>query len=111
MAVFVQTEDPAALLRSIKRAIAQGKVRTWSVDTDGDFTHAVEQWAYKAWLRPRITETGKLVFNILAPKDTRMSSMVYAIFHGRFVEMLLSHFDGEFSQATATAMPVWPDQV
>lgn len=111
MAIIVRTATPLSLLTSIKTGIAEGRVTTWSIDSDGDFTHSPEQWIHKAWLRPRIVRSEFLVLNALSPKDTRMSSVVYAVYHGRFIEMLLSHFDKEFSNASATAMPVAPDQV
>jgi hypothetical protein len=31
--------------------------------------------------------------------------VVYGVYHGRFVEMLLNHFDNRFSEATVTALP------
>ncbi|ERJ35113.1 hypothetical protein L810_2257 [Burkholderia sp. AU4i] len=32
-----------------------------------------------------------------------MTKVVYGVYHGRFLEMLLAHFDHSFSNATATA--------
>ena len=103
MAVFVQAPNPQALLEAIRIAIRQGKVETWSVDGDGDFTHNPEQWRYKAWLRPRIAD-GRLVFRILTPKGVVLSTRTYAVYHGRFIEMLLAHFDSQFGSASATAL-------
>lgn len=110
MAVTVSTNDPAGLLAAIKAAINGEEVRTWSYDTDGDFTHTAEQWKNKAWLRPRLEE-GCLVLNILAPRASNMSTTVYAVYHGRFVEMLLTHFDSKFKRAEASALPIRPDKV
>jgi hypothetical protein len=111
MAIIVRTSNPGSLLASIKTGIATSKVRTWSVDSDDDFTHIADQWIHKAWLRPRIARYDLLVFNVLSPRNTRMSRVVYGIYHGRFIEMLLTHFDAELDDASATAMPVSPDQV
>lgn len=33
-----------------------------------------------------------------------MIKEIYGIYHGRFIEMLLSHFDDSFSNASATAL-------
>jgi hypothetical protein len=110
MAVNISTADPMGLLKAIKLAIDSEQVRTWSYDTDGDFTHTAEQWKNKAWLRPR-EEEGFLILNILAPSKANISTTVYAVFHGRFIEMLLSHFDTEFKRASASAFPVKPDRV
>lgn len=110
MAVKVRCDAPQILLDEIKTSIRSGSVETWQLDSDGDFTHAPEQWRSKAWLRPQIEED-KLVFIILAPKDTRISRAVYAVYHGRFIEMLLAHFDKKFRLAWATALPASGDVV
>ncbi len=108
MAIIVKTSDPSGLLRAIYKAIDDKKVETWIYDNDKDFTHAPEQWRNKAWFRPKVY-TGELRFGLLGPKDTKMSSVIYGVYHGRFIEMLLSHFDTEFSTATATALKAEPD--
>jgi hypothetical protein len=110
MAIRVETGDPLGLLATVKQAINQGHVRTWSYDTDGDLTHTAEQRKNKAWLRPR-TEENALILNILTPRATTLSTELYAIYHGRFIEMLLAHFDAKFKRAEASALPVRPDVV
>jgi hypothetical protein len=110
MAVIVLTKDPAGLLASIKAEMGKGSVVTWSVDTDGDFTHTPTQWAYTAWLRPSI-QPDRLVFVVLTPQGKKLGVETYAIYHGRFIEMLLAHFDSKFTQAQATAMPEQGDIV
>ena len=101
MALSVKTDNPTGLLASIKKAIDDKEIVTWSYDKDGDFTHTPDQWENKAWLRPK-TVTGELRFVIIAPKNTTITKMVSGIFHGRFIEMLVSHFDKKFTTATAT---------
>ena len=87
-----------------------GEIRTWSHDKDGDFTHVPEQWNQRAWLRPHAKEE-QLVFNIFPPANTAMSKTVYAVYHGRFVEMLLTHFDNMFNRAVASSLPTEGDRV
>lgn len=110
MAIIVKTAAPNKLLADIKSAIDEGKVETWQYDSDGDFTHSPEQWRWKAWLRPRL-ETGELVFTTVTPQGERMSSRVYGVYHGRFVEMLLVHFDMDFSEVASSALPARGDIV
>ena len=110
MAVIVDTPTPHGLLLAIKEEIGKGKIETWSVDSDGDFTHTPPQWARKAWLRPSVQDQ-KLILRILSPKGQKMSREVYGVFHGRFIEMLVNHFDFKFSQASATALPAHGDIV
>jgi hypothetical protein len=105
MAIVVKTKTPKKLLAAYKKAVDDGHVTTWAYDSDGDFTHTAEQWNRKAWLRPRIQADEALTLNILGPKDAKLSSRVYAIYHGRFIESMLAHCDGLFSEAHATSMP------
>ena len=108
MAVIVKTSNPSTLLKKIKKAIDDKKIDTWSYDDDGDFTHTPEQWRSKAWLKPKIYSS-ELRFGILGQKETKMTTYIYGIYHGRFIEMLLNHFDSDFTQASATAHITEPD--
>lgn len=110
MAVLVKTESPSSLLSAIKKAIDKDEVQTWSCDADGDFTHTTEQWRRRAWFRPVVRED-RLVFNIFPPREKGISRVVYGIYHGRFIEMLLNHFDSRFKEATATALPIAGDRI
>ncbi len=110
MAVRVQSSDPRALLNDIRKAIRDGSVETWSMDSDGDLTHATEQWRNKAWFRPKLSDE-LLIFNILTPRGKRMSRTIYGIYHGRLIQMLLVHFDEKFTRASATALPVSGDVI
>jgi hypothetical protein len=102
MSVRVTSSQPGALLAAIKQAIDAKKIETWSYDSDGDFTHTPPQWNKKAWLRPSV-QSGALVLNILNPRGVNLSTEIYGIYHGRFIEMLLAHFDTRFSGAEASA--------
>lgn len=108
MAVVVTTTNPSDLLDAIYKAIDDDEIKTWSYDDDGDFTHTPNQWKQKAWMRPQVAR-GELRFGILKRTDQTMSRLVYAVFHGRFIEMLLNHFDLQFTEARATAQKEDPD--
>jgi hypothetical protein len=110
MAIRVSTSDPTSLLAAIKKAIDAKHVDTWSHDSDGDFTHTPSQWSRKAWLRPKI-QPGTLVLNILGPKGVKLSKEIYGVYHGRFIEMLLAHFDDKFTVADASAALAVGDMV
>jgi hypothetical protein len=110
MAIRVATSQPQALLAAIKRAIEQRHVETWTYDKDGDFTHTPTQWTNKCWLRPHIG-VGMLTFTTLPPRGVALSKEIYAVYHGRFIEMLLAHFDSQFSDAEATAVGTTQDVV
>jgi hypothetical protein len=108
MAVIIKTQNPSELLKKIKKAIDENSVRSWSYDKDGDFTHDAEQWKNKAWMSPKIY-TGELRFGIVAPKDTKLTSQIYGLYHGRLIDMALTHFNSEFTNASATASKTEPD--
>ena len=110
MAVRVFSDDPRGLLRRIKEAVRDGSIDTWTIDSDGDLTHSPEQWKNRAWFRPKPFDD-KLVFYILGSTRKRMSRVVYGVYHGRLIEMLLTHFDLQFDRATATALPIDGDKV
>lgn len=115
MAVKVRTSNPSALLAKIKKEINDGHIVTWAYETHNDkqyFSHVTndKQWKGKAWLLPKF-EDDLLVFSIIKPSNANISSTAYAVYHGRFIEMLLSHFDQDFSIAWATALPAPGDRV
>jgi len=111
MALRFATKTPRRLLKSLKEAIDEGKITTWSYDDQGDFTHTPDQWRRDAWLRPKIVGDGELVFYIISPSDVELSTDVYAVYHGRFSEMMLSHFDRLFNECRLSAMPEDDDLV
>jgi len=102
MALIIKTTDPSGLLKAIKSAIDNKHIETWSYDSDGDFTHTPPQWFEKAYLRPKIA-VGELQFGIVGSKNGKLTAEIYGVYHGRFIEMLLIHFNDKFSTASATA--------
>ena len=110
MAIIVTTSRPLKLLSSLRDGMSDRTVKTWICDSDGDFTMSSDNWKHKAWLRPTVKEDS-LALHIFPPKNTNISTTVYAVYHARFVEMLLRHFDTKFRGTRVTAMPVSPDQV
>jgi hypothetical protein len=110
MAIRVSCDNPVQLLRDIRQAIRNGSIETWELDRDGDFTHVPDQWKNLAWFHP-IVEEERLVFRILGQRLKKMSRATYGVYHGRFIEMLLSHFDTKFRRASATALPSNGDMI
>ncbi len=110
MSIFVSTKEPNRLVEKIRSDIELKKIDTWSVDSDGDFTHSAEQWRYRAWLRAKIEE-GRVVFFIICRKDRNLSVLDYGIYHGRFVEMLLNHYDKECTKIEVTPLATKYDSI
>lgn len=103
MSIKFHTVDPKTLLASIRTKIDAKNIETWAYDDDGHFTHTAKQWANKAWLLPKVTN-GYLLLTICGRNDEPLSSEVYAIYHGRFIEMVVSHCDRLFARAEASAL-------
>ncbi len=110
MAVYFLTNQPEVLLAEFKKKIDNGHVVTWSYDQQGDFTHTADQWKYLAWLRPVIKQE-KLMMCIVKNKKKLLTPAIYGVYHGRFIEGMLTHCDKLFSQGIATAMPTADDLV
>lgn len=103
MAIVTYTPKPKVFLNAIYEAIDNHKIVTWKYDKERDFTHTPDQWQNKAWLHPDVS-IGILQFGLISEENVPMTKLVYGEYHGRFIEMLLTHFDEYFSTATATAL-------
>lgn len=108
MSILVYTNEPDDLIAAIKSKIDQkanleGSIHTWAYDSSGDFTHTADQWEGKAWMRS-FPLGDHLRFGIVGRKGITMTKLVYGVYHGRFLEMLLTHFDDRFSSASITAI-------
>ena len=47
----------------------------------------------------------ELKLGILSRNDRKMSTLVYGLYHGRFAEMLLVHFDMDIENIVISSMP------
>lgn len=107
--IAFSTTNPQQLLNSLKEAIRKGHITTWS-EENGYFTHSPSQWARKAWLKPSF-QGSELRFAIIKSQSSNVTTEVYAVYHGRFIETMLAHFDSQFKNGYASAMPTEADRV
>jgi len=91
MAIYIETTRPRTLIRAIREKIEQDEIATWAYDEDGDFTHTALQWKYKAWLRPYIKMKESVILGIVPPANKIVTTEIYSIYMGRFVELLIKH--------------------
>lgn len=103
MAINFETSTPNKLLNTFKKAIEDGHVVTWRCDKDGDFIHTPDQWKDYGWLRPTVYEGKRLTLNFIARQDKKTTKAAYGVWHGRFIESMLTHCDDIFSIGAATA--------
>ena len=114
MAVIFITDDAQALLDRFDARIDQsepkGKITTWEKSDDGKYyTHTSVDWGKKAWFKPKV-EADRLIFNIIKPKTTNISTIVYGYYHGHLIETFLNHFDEDFRNGRATARATSDDK-
>lgn len=110
MSIYVKSSNPQKLINDINEKIENSGIDTWSVDKDGDYTHTAEQWRNHAWIHP-IIETERVVFAIWGRVNDNLSVVDYAIYHGRFVEMLLTHFDHQCENIEVTSLATRYDYI
>lgn len=111
--VHFATDNPQALLKSFDARIDQsapkGKITTWKRSQDGNYyTHTSAEWGMKAWFKPKV-DSERLIFNIIKPKNSDISTIVYGYYHGHLIETFLNHFDQAFHDGMATATPTSGD--
>lgn len=107
MAIKLKLKDESNDLGdSIRDLIDEGKLLNWEYDVEGDFTLSSAQWRNKAWFRLHKNNESpdSIGFGIIGRKEQSMGRTLYAVYHGRFAEMLLSHFDREISDMDITPM-------
>ena len=109
MSVRAFTDDADGLLARIRKLIDQGHIETWAYDKDGDFTHTPAQWKNKAWLRPQV-KSDMLRMVILNNTKVTFTREIFAVYHGRFIEMLISHVSDLYTSASASPNPVSGDE-
>ena len=115
MAIHFRTSDAKTLLKKFDERISQketkGKIITWEKSSDGKYyTHKAPEWNGKAWFKPSI-EVGELRFNILKPQNKNVSVPEYGYYHGHLLETFLNHFDSDFKDGSASALPEAGDNV
>lgn len=103
MAVHVKTPNPTGLLSAIYKEIDSKKVETWSYNAQKHLFHTPQQWRNRAYLHPEVKQ-GELILWFKSSENV-FSREVYSVYHGRFIEMLISHLAADFSIAIAAANP------
>lgn len=97
MAIIIKTRYPHVLIDQIKRGIDNKEIETWCCDSDGDFTHSAPQWANRAWFRAYFDDN-MVTFGIIGRKGVFLTREEYGLYHGRFTEMLMSHFSSQITE-------------
>ncbi len=100
MAILIRTNHPNIVIEEIKRRIDSHQISSWSYDDDGDFLFLKD--GIIAWMRPKVLPN-RLDFYVVGRNDLKMSIGEYAVFHGNFVELLLTYFPVECKSMLVTS--------
>lgn len=98
MALIVNTENAEALLNKIVQefnGVGSKDIDTWDMLVKNGsyyFTHNRPQFKNKTYFKAYIYNKN-LVFGILYKPSNMLTVDLYGIYHGRFSQMLLNHFD------------------
>lgn len=105
MAIIVKMKHANTLVEQIKKKIDSGEITTWTYDIDGDFTYVDAKWINEAWIsiKKEVNREDTAYFGIIPRRQKPLSKAVYAVYHGRFAEMLLKFFDNDIDDVTTTA--------
>ena len=104
MAILIGNSRVIDFTSLIVAAIGSGRIKSWAV-VDTGLTCTAKDHASKAFFR-EVKHLGNPCFAIFRPKQFGISSDIYAVYHGLFIEMMLGNFMLKFSDVRATALPI-----
>lgn len=111
MAVIFKTNNPALLQRLIYQAVDNGTLQTWSRRGQTlELTHTLGgQWGNLAWLTPVdiVANSTELKFKIHFPANADLDRIraIYAVYQGRFIEIITTHLYNNFEFGASTSKP------
>lgn len=112
MSITIYTSNPRQLHNLIREHIENGDIKTWEVDSDGDYTHMPDQWHKVGWIHPtQVIEDDRLIYGFIGRNKIPTTKTEYAIYHGRFAEMILTHFDTKVSKIEISSLPTRYDNI
>lgn len=109
--ITVETRRPYTLVRKIRELIDERTIEKWSYDDDGDFTLNLTQWRNKAWFHAIRYKARKVEFVIISPAMKSISRTEYAVYHGKFIEMLIKHLPHLCDSISSTPQPALKDHI
>ena len=83
------------LAKKIIETMRKDTIAGWVIDSENDMTLTSISWRNKSWMHivmPKVGETD-LTISIIGPANIFITNEVYAVYHSRFLEMLLRNFD------------------
>ena len=113
MAIIIETNDPNGLLKSIKDAIAGGKLSGWEMyvhDKVEFITQSAGQYKKKAYLKPVVAANENRLKMGFYGDGKAVKKAVHSEYHAKFIQMLLDNFGTKFNWASAGVKPLTIDK-
>lgn len=100
MKIIAFTDNPSVLISLINKKISDKELKTWEIvkssKDDVLYSHIPEQWKEKAMPKP-VIYNGKVEFIMRWWNDDEPDEATKGYILGRFVELLMVHFNDKFS--------------
>lgn len=117
MAIQVTLNRDIDMIDELRQLLESNSSSIWVMDTDHDMTMLTPQWAYHAWIRvkQKNTNSKEVNFAIVSSTKYKLTTSLYAIYHSRFTELLLTYFDKyidalEISPLLTNGIDVFPNE-
>lgn len=97
MAILITLNREIDMADELRQLLERNLSDVWTMDTDHDMTMCSPQLAYHAWIRIKQEDVEKkqVTFAIVSSTQYKLTTSLYAVYHSRFAELLLTYFDKE----------------
>lgn len=96
--ITINTKGKAEILANrIADTIRGNVISDWIIDGEDDITLSNAQWRHKSWMRIKMSQTNnrQLYVAMIGSANAFITGPMYAVYHSKYVEMLLRYFDTE----------------
>lgn len=108
MAIIVKLKTCMNMQDELNKLIYNNLLTSWIVDDEGDFTIKSPHLVNHAWIRiqQKVNPSIDVKFGIVTSKQYRLTNSLYATYHCRFAEILLTYFDDKIDKLEITPLLV-----
>lgn len=103
--IKITTDNPFVFIASFDFAMRTNVIRGWTVDGVGDYTMTSDIRGNRAWFRHHI-HGNEIQFGIIGSRSAPMDRTLYSVYHSRFIEVLLTHFDNDIQSLEVSPLLV-----
>ena len=102
MSLIIKLKNPELFLKQLQNRVMENKIKLWEIDSDGNLIHTPKRYINKAWFKPQIDiEKEAIVFKYINPLKEENDTLLYGIYHGRLLKMVMTDFYKKFDIISA----------